>query len=191
MAAASDTRWAKNNLPAVVFLATAVAISIVSALFAPDFYSKILGALNPIVVFPICGLLAYFSLRYIQQFEVCFIAESLHTKDLLQAFFFSVALGSMPVIIDLWAPFPKDINVLFPASLAFYPTIGVLAEIVFHLLPVTLLLIIFGQRILAHVWVIIVLVGVVEPLFQVLLGRSADGPGLKDALVFVEVFIFS
>ncbi|WP_159437141.1 hypothetical protein [Halanaerobium kushneri] len=97
----------------------------------------------------------------------------------------------MPVLIDLFITFPKDINILFPESILFYPTIGVLAEIIFHLLPTTLLLFIFGFKIRNHPMLIIIIIAAVEPFFQVFIGTGSSNIVLRDVLVFLEVFIFS
>ncbi len=42
------------------------------------------------------------------------------------------------IAIDLAAPFPRDMNVPSPQGLLFYPAIGFLVEIVFHLVPLAL-----------------------------------------------------
>jgi hypothetical protein len=172
------------------FLVVTVGISVACVAYDPAFYRKILGRLNPILLFPVAAVAAYGAFRYLRKFDLYFVDEALTLQRLLGCLLLGGALGSMPVLIDLWQRFPEDINVLFPRSVLFYPTIGVLAEIVFHLLPATLLLVLFRASIRKHPWVLVVLVAAVEPVFQVAFGLEANGLTLRDGLVFLEVFAF-
>ena len=71
-------------------------------------------------------------------------------------------------------------NVPFPESLLFYPVIGFMAEIVFHVLPLSLLLMalptIFKNiRLGTTVWISILIVALLEPTFQAVL-NVIDAP---------------
>lgn len=82
-------------------------------------------------------------------------------------------LGAAIVIADLFIRYPEEINVPLPEALLFYPAIGFVAEVAFHVLPLTLLLLAFSplrKRIDSErlVWVAIAGVAVLEPTFQVL-----------------------
>ena len=50
-----------------------------------------------------------------------------------------LALAIPPIAIDIYAPFPRDMNVQLPAALLFYPAIALVADVLFHLLPLALL----------------------------------------------------
>ena len=180
----------RSTRPLFLFLTVGVIISMVCSWIDPSFYSKILGNLNPMIVFPASGAAGYLSLVYLQRFGLYFISSSITGRKLLFYFSISIILGGMPVLIDIWQNFPKDIHVLFPESLLFYPTIGLLAEIIFHLLPTTLLHAIFRSKIKNHSWMLILLVAAVEPFFQVVIGTETNQIVLRDVLVFLEVFIF-
>lgn len=180
----------KFNLPLLLFLLISIGTSVTCSLIDPYFYSKILGDQNSIIIFITSGIAAYLSIIYINRYDLHFISNAFSKRKLLFYFSISILLGFMPVLIDTWHSFPKDINVLFPESVLFYPTIGVLAEILFHLLPATLLLVIFRSKIRNHPWIIIVSVAAVEPVFQVIFGIGPNGIELRDVLVFLEIFIF-
>lgn len=174
----------------ITFLVVTVGASVACVAYDPAFYSKILGRLNPIILFLAAAMAAYGAFRYLRKLNLYFIGEALTLRRLLGCLLLGSALGVMPILIDLWQRFPEDINVLFPRSVLFYPTIGGLAEMLFHLLPATLLLVLFRASIRKHPWVLVVLVAAVEPVFQVAFGLGPGGLTLRDGLVFLEVFIF-
>lgn len=80
---------------------------------------------------------------------------------------------------------PADINVPLPWSLTFYPVIGYVAEVVFHVLPLALLLAVLGPlfeklNMPGLIWLCILFVSLLEPLFQV---------GSVQPLSFAQVYI--
>ncbi|NNL47727.1 MAG: hypothetical protein HKO76_05125 [Acidimicrobiia bacterium] len=83
---------------------------------------------------------------------------------------------ALPVIgLDLLGGFPPDINVTAPESLLFYPVIALVAESVFHLAPLAVLLPLLG-RVLQQldrerlVFSSVVAVALIEPMLQVVWG---------------------
>jgi hypothetical protein len=79
--------------------------------------------------------------------------------------------GIVVILVDLAIVHPADMNVPFPQSLLFYPVIGFMVEILFHLLPLCLLLTVIPAlvghgRSEAAVWVSLILVALLEPAFQ-------------------------
>ena len=54
-------------------------------------------------------------------------------------------LGIVMILVDTKIIFSADMNVLFPESLLFYPAIGFLVEIVFHVLPLAGLLLVLNS----------------------------------------------
>jgi hypothetical protein len=103
------------------------------------------------------------------------------------------ALGA--ILVDLVFPYPEDINVLLPQSLLFYPTMGFVVEILFHLLPLTLLLVlltsVFKGRDFDRIFlVIIVIISLLEPLYQ--FDFSGTGhPIWISAIEGLRLFLFS
>lgn len=86
----------------------------------------------------------------------------------------------MMVAVDTRAVFPRDLNAPFPGSLAFYPAIGFIVEILFHVLPLTLLvfLMTFIFRSAARrtiLWICIAAVCLLEPAYQLVLFSSGGG----------------
>lgn len=104
-------------------------------------------------------------------------------------------LLAVPVIaVDLAGGFPEDLNVLPPQSLLFYPVIALVAETVFHLVPLALL--ILGARSILKrsservLWPCMLLVSIPEPILQVVSGWG-DSPSWATAYVGVHVFVFN
>lgn len=107
----------------------------------------------------------------------------------------ATALAVPVVLADLAGGFPPDINVLPPQGFLFYPVIAVVAETVFHLLPLALLMFV-GSRLLPRaggdrlLTAALLLVALPEPVFQVLAG-AGRGPAWADAYVGVQLVVFN
>ena len=82
---------------------------------------------------------------------------------LAQAAGLAVLLGAVVILADLKLVHPKDINVPWPASVVFYPLIGVVAEMVFHVLPLAALLTVLPVR------ASMLTTALIEPSFQIAL----------------------
>ncbi|KAB1186931.1 MULTISPECIES: hypothetical protein [Haloferax] len=98
------------------------------------------------------------------------------------------------VLVDSVAVLPEDINVPVPYSLLFYPTMGYVVEILFHLLPLSLAFLAVpslaedSNRSL-RLWVVLVAVALLEPAFQLQAGFS--GPIPLWATVYVGLNILT
>ncbi|MCG8414191.1 MAG: hypothetical protein MI746_08225 [Pseudomonadales bacterium] len=66
-------------------------------------------------------------------------------QGLIAAIGLATALALLMGMLDVRVRLPEDLNVPFPESLLFYPTIAFIVEVAFHLLPLALLLLVFGQ----------------------------------------------
>ena len=82
------------------------------------------------------------------------------------------------IIADFIIRYLKDLNVPPPLALLFYPAIGFVAEIVFHVAPLALLLLVstplvpqLGKE--RVVWIAILLVAATEPTYHVLFDEKS------------------
>jgi hypothetical protein len=114
---------------------------------------------------------------------------------------FATALAVAIVVADLLIRYPEDTNVPLPQALLFYPAVGFVAEIIFHVLPLGLLLLALnplagslgGERV---VWLGILLVAVIEPTFQVTFDGEAFTWGSAYtwihvfAIAFLQLYVF-
>jgi hypothetical protein len=104
----------------------------------------------------------------------------------------AAVLGIIMILVDLKIIFPADMNIVFPASLLFYPAIGFFAEILFHVLPLTLLLFTLTSlfRNVRHgniLWISILIVALLEPVYQTI---WMDGRYPPWAVAYVGLHVF-
>jgi hypothetical protein len=103
-----------------------------------------------------------------------------------------VPLAVSATLLDLHVRFPVDMNVPWPKALLYYPVMGYIAEVAFHLVPLAILLVVLSPlrtRVSADrlVWIAIIVTAVSEPTFQVALsGNPLVWEGLHEwAHIFV------
>lgn len=125
---------------------------------------------------------------------------SIWTKADLRGVPFWLALAAVfaliTVLIDLKFVLPEDINVPFPESLLYYPSMGLAAEVLFHLLPITLILFALTSRfrdtdLKRSIWIGILAVAFVEPLFQIVVGLSEPQPLWTSISLGLNLYFFS
>ncbi len=102
-------------------------------------------------------------------------------KGLLLSAGLASALAAVAILLDFWIVYPETLNVPFPVSLAFYPSIAVFAEILLHLLPVTLLSILLAAVFRnadrgRTLWTAILLAALFEPALQMIFAASQSYP---------------
>jgi len=116
-------------------------------------------------------------------------------KGILVAAGLAALPGLVIILIDLKAVFPEDVNRPFPDSLFFYPIFGFVVEVVFHLLPLALLLFIltsiFKLNFENAIWPCILVVALLEPIFQTVLGFSTPYPTWVTVCVFVNILLIN
>ncbi len=104
----------------------------------------------------------------------------------------AVALGAVAIIADIVIRYPRDLNVPLPQALAFYPAIGLVAEVVFHLLPLALLLPVLHLSRMGEeraAWLALLATAAFEPTFQAVIGSTGSFGG--DLYTWLQVFVIS
>lgn len=177
---------------------------------APEpYFARFLGDWPPWLVVGLVGLIGA-GLLGLMQARWQFPRDQRHDlgRGLAIGAAFATPLAIPPVLIDLAAPFPREINVPWPWSIAFYPAIAFVVEVVFHLVPWAILL---GLGAGLATWLgrmgkaavvehlspgllvtgSLLLVSLTEPVFQVVAGWSPTSPTWVDVLVGVNVWAFN
>ncbi|RLC77599.1 MAG: hypothetical protein DRI81_08320 [Chloroflexi bacterium] len=189
--------------------ATYFALSLVALIFvvvllpsSSAYFRRFFGKMNAIIVTVVAAILGAVSLWVLQShYEFTLFRGGMTLRGIVLSAAFATVLGVAIVVADLIIRYPQDTNVPVPQALLFYPAVGFVAEIVFHILPLTLLLFVLSplegrlgsERI---VWLSIVLVAVVEPTFQVLFGEKAFTWGAVYtwvhvfAIAFLQLYVF-
>ena len=91
---------------------------------------------------------------------------------------FLVLLSILAVVVaDILLRYPEDTNAPWPAALLFYPAIGFVAEILFHVVPLALLMLLLA------VWSIIITGHI--------LSRALDIPFIGGIVLGVAFFVLN
>jgi hypothetical protein len=138
----------------------------------PSPYIPYLGVFDPIlasVVTAISALVLFSFLLSKTHFKI-YKKRPIEEYTLIVAV--AVLFGIEVIAADIWlVDYAEDINVVFPKSLLFYPSIGYVVEVIFHLLPLTLIIFLLTAisrlSTIKVVWISIVAVAVLEPMYQV------------------------
>jgi len=160
------------------------------------FLQSYIGSFNPLIAIVLIILLGITLL--------CFLLSrrwfAIYRGEALRGLSFSFGLAALfalvIILVDLKVVFPDDLNVAFPDSLLFYPAIGYVVEILFHVLPLSFLLIFLtslsknlGYR--RVVWLCLLIVSLLEPIYQTMLSSSRQYPLWTTGYVGLHLFLFN
>lgn len=159
------------------------------------YFRRYLGEMNAIVVlilFSVAGAAALWVLQ--SKFNLVIFLGAGTLRGLALSAALATLLAIAIVFADFFIRYPEDTNVPIPQAFLFYPAIGFVAEIIFHVIPLALLLLILNplggsigkERV---VWLSILLVATVEPTFQVMFEEKPFTWG--SAYTWVHVFAIS
>ncbi len=160
-------------------------------------FQPFIGGINPLIASFIIVFLGIISLSFLLYNGWFGIYKKENLKGLFRRSALATLFVSITILIDLGVVFPANLNILFPQSLLFYPTMGFLVEILFHVLPLSLLLIsltsifrnISDKRI---IWICILIVSFLEPTYQmVFMGSSNYFPMWVTAIICLNLFLFN
>jgi hypothetical protein len=161
----------------------------------PGSFRRFLGGLDPLVAVFLLIVIGFVLLTYLRSKTEFSIYTKGGHRSLPYALGLAIPFAIVAVLTDLAGGFPRDINIPFPSSLLFYPVIGFVAEIVFHVVPLTLLL--FVLRDLAKrkitskiVWACIICVSLLEPAYQMALGHYTVLSGMITGLNVYLISVF-
>ena len=180
----------------IAFLVITAAMIGLTALQIPSSradFDRYFGGLSPIVVVAAAGAVgvgALAALGWMAGFQIFSGRTTL--RGIAVSAGLATLLAVAIVIADLLIRYPENTNVPVPRALLFYPTVGFVAEVVFHLLPLMLLLLALSalqRRLRADrvVWIAIVITAVAEPTFQILF----KGECLTWASAYTWIHVFA
>lgn len=164
----------RERLQITVFGGISLGVAVVTLLLtlidATPFH-RFIGDLNPLGGVMITGIAGFFGLIYLISGTQLAVYKKHRARDYLIISGIALIFGLEVIAADLWlVDYGADINTAFPKSLLFYPAIGYGAEMVFHVLPLALFVFILSRckklDIDRIVWISIIAVMLIEPLFQ-------------------------
>ncbi|MHA2275119.1 MAG: hypothetical protein ACXAC2_05105 [Candidatus Kariarchaeaceae archaeon] len=104
--------------------------------------------------------------------------------------------GFITILIDLQFKYPKDINAEIQSGVLFYPVMGFVVEIIFHVLPLSITWYFINQISDTNLQnkflkISIIIIALIEPLFQLAFGTPDYFP-IWIAIYFgVHLFVFN
>jgi hypothetical protein len=164
--------------------------------FNKQIYKPFIGQINPIILMVIVSFLGFFLLALLLERGWFEIFERTNFNGWIVAVGLAGLFAVVIIFIDSRVVLPPDTNRPYPDSLLFYPTVGYFVEIIFHVLPLTILLLLTTSLFRnfsfeSLVWPCIILVALLEPFFQTWIGFSRPYPVWVMAIIAVNIFLIN
>lgn len=157
------------------------------------FFQPFFGSIEPLLAVAIIAVVGVVSLGFLQSrgwFEIFTMRETL--RGMAVSALIATLFGIEVVIAETTNIFrlPADTNVRLPWSLIFYPVMGYVVEVVFHALPLALMLVVLDPlfkklNMPGLIWLCILIVSLLEPIFQV---GSAQPLSFAQAYIGLHIF---
>lgn len=170
-----------SRLSLILFLFT-----VILTVWDSSVFEKYLGELNPIQGLLIVVFFGVLSLRYLEKSGRRVMVNPFGLEGLRVSTLFALYFGVIIIFIDFSGIFSDSINVSYPKCLIFYPVMAYIVEIVFHLLPISLLSMINLEDTRLYY-----LIAFFEPVFQLAIG-GVDGSILwASLLISLHIFLIN
>lgn len=157
-------------------------------------FDRFFGKINPLIAFPLAIGLGFLLLTYFLSNQWFIIFDMENLKWALRYSGLALLLGLIMILVDTRIRFPADTNIFFPESLLFYPAIGFLAEILFHVVPMGLFLFFLNSTfknpdLNSLIWVGILLISLIEPVYH-MTNMAASNSYPLWGIIYVGVHVF-
>ena len=181
-----------------VYIAVSLGVAICTGILYfrdSSLYKPFFGRINPVVVVIAVSFLGIVLLTVLL-WRGWFSIYEQNLQGLAVACGMAALFALVMILFDSKIVFPEDINRPFPDSLLFYPSIGFVVEILFHVLPLTVLLIVLtllfkNLGFEEIIWPCILFVALLEPVFQTALGFSRSYPPWVTGFVALHIFLLN
>lgn len=162
--------------------------------YKPSVFHRFIGNINPLIVLSASIFLGYMLFLFLTSKTPFAIYKNKTPITYLIITCISLLFGLEIIAADLWIiKYPADINILFPQSILFYPAIGFIVEILFHLLPVSAIIFLLTTltklSMSKIVWISIVIVAIIEPVYQIQF--ASQSTLITVIYTSVHIFLFS
>src|SRR5690554_3817926 len=160
-----------EKLQYLIFVIISIAVTMMTGIISDSLlFERYFGKINPLIIIIFTSILGVILLSLLLAKGQFLIYKKGNINGILLAGL-AVVFAAVIILVDIKVVFLNDINVLFPQSLLFYPAIGFVVEILFHILPMSLLFFFlssFFKRISNRliIWICILTVSILEPVYQ-------------------------
>lgn len=182
----------REKLQYIVFFSLSLIVTALTGIISKiSSFERYFGDINPLIIIVFISILGITLLSYLLQKGEFKIYEKASAAGFLSAGLAApLAIGI--ILVDLKVVFPNDLNIPYPQSLLFYPAIGFVVEILFHVLPLSVLFFsltglfnkMSGKTI---IWISIFVVSLLEPIYQTI---SYVGQYPLWTVVYVGLHVF-
>ena len=158
----------------------------------PGLFTPFFGTIHPFwpVLLTVLGLTG--ALRALRKSGVFYILQRATAAVWIGHIAIIALLAGIGILLDLTLYYPRDMHVLLPESLLFYPLMGAVAEFAFHLLPISLVawwLNYRGSNAQWHNWPwALAVIAMLEPSFQAFYHPYAIG---FTVILWLNLYVFN
>lgn len=162
--------------------------------FKDSIFERFIGELNPIITGSCIAVSGFVFLSFLISKTTLSIYKKAHLKRTFGLLKWLIPILLVTLFIDLNIVYPEDMNIPYPESLVFYPVIAFFVEIVFHILPFTILLIFLSPLFKTKNnnllwWILIVFVSLLEPSYQVFFMETY--PIWALVILWINLYLFN
>ena len=158
----------------------------------PLLFPRFIGRTHPLIAVPLVSALGVVLLSLLLSRGWFAIYKREQRRWLWRSSALGALFAPVTIALDLKVVFPADMNVLFPKSLLFYPAIGFVVEVVFHVLPLSILLFALTRiSAISHQRATMIgsaIVSLLEPIYQTM-SMAASSHYPVWAVVFLPLYI--
>ena len=163
--------------PVLVIFVVAVALTAWQVQVDRSVFERFFGAMDPIRVMAGAAVVGLFAIAYLQGTSDLAVLGPGASGEAVSIIVWAVPLLAAAAIgADLILRYAEDTNVAMPDALRFYPAIAVFVEIALHVLPIAVLVAIFGMPagLDATFWRIAIPVALIEAILQAVYATSTS-----------------
>ena len=177
----------------LVFIPTIILLAGILHFSGSMAFYRFIGKLHPLLFAIFIITLGVAGLSLLVKRRWYSIWKQKNLNGILYGSSLALPFGFIIIMVDLLAVLPEDVNILFPESLLFYPLMGFAAEILFHVVPLAIVLLVltfFFKQLPDRtiIWVSILIVAAIEPAYQIYYGFSEEVKFWVTAYVGLHIF---
>ena len=187
-----EPRSAPLGAAAAAVLLFAVAASAVLTWIDGSVYRFLFGDLDPLLATAAAAFLGAVALRRLSALD-WFQAGATSSRSVVLASLLGAVLTIPVIVVDFFGGFAAEMNVRFPESLLFYPSIALVATSAFYLVPLGLMATIWRRtsvELSRARFIAIGIAALIEPALQVLWGSDMS-PTWANAYVGIHLLAFN